>query len=345
MNFTFDSELDSFVATVSDFITKDYSPQHIRNAWQQESSFSQEKWQSMVGLGITQMTLDERFNGMGLSLDEAALVYEELAYGGVIEPIIEHSILVNNLAHYFPYDLQQLISSKLVDSFIAVVHPLSPLVNHLTQAAGLLSINESSIIYTDVASVSHTILPSNDPSRKLSRIDNLESFQTFQIDKNLEQKIVSSGKVMTAIMMLGLSRRCLDITSEYVKTREQFGKPIGSFQAVKHMLADVAVKIEFAKAAVYRAAYSINADNANHALHANIAKYLAAQAGEIATKNSIQAHGAMGYTWEVDLHIFMRRIWAITSQWSSAGALELEIDRFLQSNLEDLGSTFTFREK
>ncbi|MEK9650366.1 MAG: acyl-CoA dehydrogenase family protein [Gammaproteobacteria bacterium] len=345
MHFTFDSELDSFITTVSDFIRNDYSPQHIRNSWKQESPFSAEKWQSMVGLGITQMNLDGKFHGMGLPLDEASLVYEELAYGGVIEPIIEQSILVNNLAHYFPTDLQKLISSKLVDGFIAVAHPLSPLVNHLSQAAGLLSIKETSIVYTDIASVSHTILPSNDPSRKLSRIESLENSQVFQIDNNLEQKIVSSGKVMTGIMMLGLSRRCLDITSEYVKTREQFGKPIGSFQAVKHMLADVAVKIEFAKAAIYRAANSIDTNNAYHALHANIAKYLAAQAGEIAAKNSIQAHGAMGYTWEVDLHIFMRRIWAITSQWSSAGEIELAIDGFLQSNLEDLGSTFTFREK
>ena len=110
------------------------------------------------------------------------------------------------------------------------------------------------------------------------------------------------------------------------------------------MLSDIAVKIEFAKAAIYRAANSIISDHPLHALHSNVAKYLANQAGDIATKNSIQAHGAMGYTWEVDLHIFMRRIWAFNSLWATQSEIEFEIESFLHENTEKLGATFTFTE-
>jgi alkylation response protein AidB-like acyl-CoA dehydrogenase len=344
MNFTFDNELESFISTINDFIQKDYTPQHIRNAWSSGDPFSNEHWKSMINLGVSQMILDEKFQGMGLSLDEAILVYEELAYGGVIEPIIEQSILINNLAHEFPQGLQDLIGERLIDQYVALTHPSSPFVNHLSHASGILSIQNNDISFVELEGIESESLESNDPSRVVSSIKSIKNSHSFKLDPSLERKIVSSGKLVSALTIIGLSRRCLDISSEYVKTREQFGKPIGSFQAVKHMLSDIAVKIEFAKAAIYRAANSIISDHPLHELHSNVAKYLANQAGEIATKNSIQAHGAMGYTWEVDLHIFMRRIWAFNSLWATQSEIEFEIESFLHENTEKLGATFTFTE-
>ena len=220
MNFTFDNELESFVSTINDFIQKDYTPQHIRNAWSSGDPFSNEHWKSMINLGVSQMILDEKFQGMGLSLDEAILVYEELAYGGVIEPIIEQSILINNLAHEFPQGLQDLIGERLIDQYVALTHPSSPFVNHLSHASGLLSIQNNDISFVELESIESELLESNDPSRVVSSIKSIKNSHSFKLDPSLERKIVSSGKLVSALTIIGLSRRCLDISSEYVKTRD-----------------------------------------------------------------------------------------------------------------------------
>ena len=123
----------------------------------------------------------------------------------------------------------------------------------------------------------------------------------------INSAVVARGALMSAALLIGLAQKMLDLSSVYALDRTQFGKPIGSFQAIKHMLADVAVKIEFARPAIFRAAHSLLDNNPKSALHCAHAKYMSAKAAELACKNSIQAHGAMGYTWEMDLHIYMRK--------------------------------------
>lgn len=147
---------------------------------------------------------------------------------------------------------------------------------------------------------------------------------------------------MTAALLIGLAQKMIDLSSVYVLDRTQFGKPIGSFQAVKHMLADVAVKIEFAKPAVYRAAYSLSENNPKSALHCAHAKLMCSQAAELACKNSIQAHGAMGYTWEMDLHIYMRKAWSMMACWGNEDRQQDIIFKTLSSTSEELGVLYTF---
>jgi alkylation response protein AidB-like acyl-CoA dehydrogenase len=108
------------------------------------------------------------------------------------------------------------------------------------------------------------------------------------------------------------------------------------------MLADVAVRIEFAKPAVYRAAYSLFENNPKSALHCAHAKFLCAQASELACKNSIQAHGAMGYTWEMDLHIYMRKAWSMMACWGNEDNQQDIIYKTLSSSSEELGVLYTF---
>ena len=93
----------------------------------------------------------------------------------------------------------------------------------------------------------------------------------------------------------------------YTADRQQFGKPIGSFQAVKHLMANIAFKLEYAKTPVYRAAYTIAHKQQSSSVNVSHAKLAATEVGQIAARNTMQAHGAMGYTWEVDLQIFMKK--------------------------------------
>ena len=108
------------------------------------------------------------------------------------------------------------------------------------------------------------------------------------------------------------------------------------------MLADVAIEIEFTNALVYRAASSIQKNCSNATLHAAQAKFQSIKACEIASKNGLQAHGAMGYTWEMDLHIFIRRGWSYKQVWGNKSLLENYIMNQLEKDLPKLGSTYTF---
>ena len=107
--------------------------------------------------------------------------------------------------------------------------------------------------------------------------------------------------------MVGTARRIFTMALEYAKERHQFGVPIGSFQAIQHKLAEMSLALERATAAVHYAAMSVDADDANRAQACHVAKAAAGEAARRILKDGIQIHGGIGYTWEHDLHLFLRR--------------------------------------
>ena len=111
------------------------------------------------------------------------------------------------------------------------------------------------------------------------------------------------------------AQRMVELAVKHACEREQFGVPIGSFQAVKHMLADVAVKLEYARTAVARAAHSVARGARTRAVDVSMAKLLACEAATETAKTALQVHGAIGYTWEHDLHLWMRRAWSLALEW------------------------------
>src|SRR5262249_23723562 len=115
--------------------------------------------------------------------------------------------------------------------------------------------------------------------------------------------LVDRAGLALAAQLLGLAQRMLDLGIDYAAQRKQFGKRVGSFQAVKHHLADVAVKIEFARPVVVRAAYALAHGHERAALQVSHARLAAGAAAHAAARKSLQAHGAMGYTWEADLQM------------------------------------------
>ena len=103
------------------------------------------------------------------------------------------------------------------------------------------------------------------------------------------------------------------MAATYAKERHQFGRPIGSFQAVKHLLADARVALEFARPATYRAAWSLATAQPTLSHDASMAKAMASDAADLAARVALQVHGAIGYTWECDLHFFLKRTWALVA--------------------------------
>ena len=134
-------------------------------------------------------------------------------------------------------------------------------------------------------------------------------------DATDDPRLLDLGALMAAAQLVGLAEAMLDQAVDYAKLREQFGQPIGAFQAVKHKLADVAVALEFGRPVVWRAAQALDDRLASAPVHVSHAKYAATDAAYLAAESAIQVHGAMGYTYEVDLHFWMKRSWALAGAW------------------------------
>ena len=164
-----------------------------------------------------------------------------------------------------------------------------------------------------------------DPTRQAGRIritGSQLSLSSAGLHRSLDRATLAA-----AAELVGLSARMLDMTKDYVLTREQFGVPIGSFQAIKHALANSLISIEFARPAVWRAAASMSSGDPEARCHVSMAKALASDAVRHVARTSIQCHGAMGYTVEYDLHFFVKRAWA---RCADLGDSELHVSRVAQ---------------
>jgi alkylation response protein AidB-like acyl-CoA dehydrogenase len=123
------------------------------------------------------------------------------------------------------------------------------------------------------------------------------------------------GAIGAAAEMLGASRRCLDMAVGYAKMREQFGQPIGSFQAIRHKCAEMLLEVENSHAAVYYAAWALDAKSDDHEIAASIAKAYVGDASRKVCGEAIQVHGGIGFTWEYDLHMYFKRAKALEVQY------------------------------
>ena len=161
-----------------------------------------------------------------------------------------------------------------------------------------------------------------DPTRRLAEVAWHPSPHTLLAsgDRALELLglLADRGALTSAAQLLGVAQRLLDLSAAYARERRQFGQPIGSFEAVKHLLANVAVRLEFSRPAVYRAAWSMAASPATRSHDASIAKALASDTADLAALTAVQVHGAIGYTWECDVQLWAKRAWALAAGWGDA---------------------------
>jgi alkylation response protein AidB-like acyl-CoA dehydrogenase len=147
---------------------------------------------------------------------------------------------------------------------------------------------------------------------------------------------------MSAAQLVGLADAMLRQATEYAKIRTQFGQPIGAFQGIKHQLASCAVAIEFAKPVVWRAAAAMQDGLESAPLHVSHAKVAATDAAMLTAETAIQVHGAMGYTYEVDLHFWMKRSWALTGAWGSRTFHARRMDDAIIDGGQPIGPEHTF---
>ena len=146
-----------------------------------------------------------------------------------------------------------------------------------------------------------------DVTREVGWLDPSEGDATVLGGGDAVQAFIDRGSMAYSAELLGGAQRLLDLSVEYAKDRVQFDKPIGSFQAVKHRLADMLVDVEGMRSAVYYAAWCIAASHADASVAASTAKAWCSDASKRVAASALQVHGGIGFTWEHDVHLFLKR--------------------------------------
>ena len=321
MDFTFSEDQLLFQDSVRDFLVNEITPEAIRQTWETETGRSDELWGQLTELGLTGMTVPEEFGGLGMNEVDFVLLAQECGYVALPEPLVQNVLVAVPLINALSDELKGEWLPKIAggEAKVAVGLTENVFVEDAHVADLLLLQSGDELHAVNPANVTLTYNQSVDLSRKLFSVEWTPSADTCvasgEEGKALIEATINRGALACAAQALGLTQRMIDISVQYTSERFQFGKPIGSFQAVKHHMSNIAVKWEYAKAPVYRAAYAIANGQSTASLNASHAKLVATEAADLAAKNCIQVHGAMGYTWEVNLHIFMKKAWAFNNTW------------------------------
>ncbi len=296
-----------------------------------------EIWRILVELGIPALLIPEEYGGMGLSLLDAAVVAEELGRRAVPAPFIAAAVMgpLAVTAAGTPEQCRRLlpqVAKGLIRLGVAVSERAAGAreragvtATHgrlsgktlfaLDSNADLFVVGDETgrlhLVAADATGLTRRILSTVDVTRCVAELvfDNVaaESLQTAE-DDSVTVRIIDAGRVMLAADMLGAGQMMLDMAVAYAKERRQFGRVIGSFQAVKHLCAEMAAELEPARALVWYSAYAFDHRPAEAALMAAHAKAHVSEVGRFVARTAIEVHGGIGFTDLLGLHYWFKRI-------------------------------------
>lgn len=282
MDFRFTDDQLTLAESVRDYLTGTHGPEVLR-VLDAGPNRDPAIWQGLVEMGLPGLLVSEAQGGLGLGLPEGALIARECGRAALAEPLVDVA---------------------------CVAAPWFACVGH-SEALAAIAAGEKRL------PPSHAINPwlADGDGEPLESVDPLRNLAAAPAERRDDPFLLDLGALMSAAQLVGLAEAMLDQATEYAKVRTQFGQPIGAFQAIKHSLSTCAVAIEFVKPVVWRAAQTLD-DRAEHAsVHVSHAKLAATDAAILTAETAIQVHGAMGYTYEVDLHFWMKRAWALAGAW------------------------------
>jgi alkylation response protein AidB-like acyl-CoA dehydrogenase len=260
------------------------------------------RWGELAEAGVFTLRLPESAGGVGLGLREGVLVFEELGRALVPGPLVSSSLAAG------------VVEGEVVGS----VDRDGLVVESLGSLDALVVRDDSGLWAVDPSSVEgQAEARPLDPLTPVTRVASLpQGSQVGGPDEAARWRV--EGAALTAALQLGSAEATLDAAVAYAKERTQFDRPIGTFQAIKHILADMLVRVEVARAAVWAAGATVDQpDVGDPARAASAAKVLADEAALANGKAAIQVHGGMGFTWEVDAHLHLKRAWVLATQFGS----------------------------
>jgi alkylation response protein AidB-like acyl-CoA dehydrogenase len=323
MRFDFTSEQIAFRDAVRELLARECPPARIRAAWAEGALPA--VWPHLARAGVIGMTAPERWGGLGLDELDLVLVLEEAGRAGLPEPLLETTaVAIPLLGETAPEAFADRWLGAAADgrAILTVGLAGAPFVADAACADLLVLEHDGDVHAIERGRATLTAQPSVDGARKLARVDWRPDADTRLATGAVARiglaRAFDRGALAAAAQLIGLGRRMLALTVDYVKVRTQFGRPVGSFQAVKHHLADTLVRLELAAPCVHRAAYAIARGEPDRAVHVSLAKARASEAALAAGRAALQCHGAIGYSFEHDLHLFMKRAWVLAAAWGDA---------------------------
>jgi len=335
MRFAFTDDQVLFRDTVRDLLDKECAPDQVRAAWLSDSGRLVPLWQLLAEMGVLGVQAPEEHGGLGLRELDLVLLLEEAGRAGLPDPIVETAaVAIPLISEVAPRPFRDEWVPALVGGASLVTTQLGgPLVANADSAAFVLAEQAGALVAVPGAALQLDRQPSVDGSRRLFRAgwhaDDAIVLADGPAAAQARDRARDRGAVATAAQLLGLGQRMLDLTVTYVQERRQFGVPIGSFQAVKHHLADALLRLEFARPVVYGAAWALATDDPDASRAASHAKAAASDAAVFVGRQALQCHGAIGYTVEYDLHLYLKRVWALSAAWGDASFHRRRVAEFV----------------
>ncbi len=311
--------------TVSDFLSARGARAANRALLEADSEPLPEFWSELGGLGWLGLHLPEEHGGSGFGLPELVVVAEEMGRAVAPGPFIPTVTASAVLAAIGPADAQATLLPGLADGSVRGAVALSGdihvtdgtasgpagvvLGGHLADVLLIGTGDDVAIVDRRAGGVSVTVPANLDPARRAARVT-LDG-AAAQVVPGVRQVLTDLARVLLAAEATGVAAECTTMAAEYAKVREQFGRPIGMFQAVKHHCANMLVAAELATASVWDAARAAAGGGEQLTYTAAMAATLALAAADLCANLNTQVHGGIGFTWEHDAHLYLRRAAAV----------------------------------
>ena len=313
MDFSFSDDQLMFRDAVRDLLANECPPEVVRSAWENETGRTDGLWAALAEMGVVGMTAPESAGGLGMDETNLVLLLEEAGRAALPEPLLEHTAVgLPTLAEAGGPLAEAWLERAAAGEETLAAGPAEGYTVNAASSDLVLLIGDQveAVPVADASLVEHQ---SVDGSRRLFEVHGdaavLDADPALAFDR---------AAAAAAAQCVGVAQHLLDATVEYVAQRYQFGKPVGTYQAVKHHLANAALKIEFARPAAHHAAWCIAVGDPDRSRDVSLAKALASEAVDLAARTALQCHGAIGYTFEYDLHLWMKRGWALSAAWGDA---------------------------
>jgi len=278
-------------------------------------------WKALAELGLFALPVPAEHGGLGLSVTESALAFEELGHALSWGPLI--------WAQLAALAVPELASGhQIVTGVDLTAQPEGDplLVEHLAVADRMLALSGDGVLLCDKDQFGHTELERPlDPLTPVARLDGLPCGELVAGAASAG-RLRRTGTLLSAAFLLGISEAALQVCTEHAKTRQQFGRPIGGFQAIKHLLADCYLRTSLARAALYAAAeFEAAAGPDDPRTDLSVAKLLCGQAADGNARTAVQVFGGLGFTWETAPHLLLKRTWVLDSAFGSGAEHALVI--------------------
>jgi alkylation response protein AidB-like acyl-CoA dehydrogenase len=309
-----DFDLDSDQVALQDMVRRfcaDRFPLEVARA--AGAGLDAERWQELAGLGAFSLTLPEDAGGAGLGLADAALVFEELGRALVPGPLVASFLAAGAI--------DGVADGRVVATLVERWPGRPLLVENLGAADVVLVLDDGGVSAVESGEVdaldARAVDDPLDPTTPLALVPALPAGRPLG-GPDVADQWRWTGSLLTSALLLGIAGAAGDLAVAYAKDRRQFGRTIGSFQAVKHILADTFARTEVARAAVYAAAVTADTPEVGDVERAVAAgRTLAGRAAHDNAKACVQVHGGIGFTWEADPHLFLKRSLLHDTQFGS----------------------------